>query len=343
MKKYISKVAVLSSIQVQTKGRPRARNSFQADIDSFHEFNTLEQVRDALKTDAKSIAVDPSWISMKDFFLNISDDALEEGVDKWGDNFLKFLREFKNSSDFFEFIDENAQNSYNFLSFEWSVGGCGKSARIVTACLEDLQLKGLQIRNHTNYLRIDYDNFNDQIYELDSVEHFDNWNKLVAYIESISCVSEVDATYRYEGSQVYAYIYFKCNLDDNITHGSVPRFEEIPKKRGSDVFYVVTWVCPPNYSIDQRSKFHESTDGQLYVVHNYKDETQDDSIDSFLSVTYDGNFNSKHNFHSWKAYLDWLSDTDFEECAPGVLDYQIVKIVQTQAGKSKTLFKRDLP
>lgn len=332
-------------MQVSQKGKPRTKNNLQVVIDSFSGYNTLDEVVTELNEQGKQHSIDDRYyVNPSEFVAYISDNALDEGLHKWGDDFLNLLGEFKNYSEYSDFIKYNAYNRGK-MSSNIYFDNVSKYMNIVESYLNDLHLKGLRVSTSSKYqyLTVHYDNFNDKIYELNSPEHLNNWNKVVDYISSMSCVSSIDPTYRYEGTQVWANVEFLCNCGDTVTHGPIPDFEEIPKKGdNSGVTYTVKVVTQPQYAFDQRSRFHQTANGELYVVHNYDYKCNDDSLDSFIKAVYSEKFAREHRFYDWKDYFSWLSSQDYRGNG-ALLDDAIVQITAAKAGRTRIIFKRDLP
>lgn len=333
MKRY-----VYSNIEVSKRGKPRTNNSFNVTIDSVLEFNDIDGLVDSIKEACKPYAVN-KYIYMHDCYLDITQEALNQGLSKFGDEFLRFLGQFKNKDDFDEFVVRNIKRfdkvNNRITSRFYDL------ASQVKNYIDELNLKGVEVNVNHGYLFLKYD-LDENKYQLESQERIDNWDKLLDYIRSMNAVSEVSDEFRYEGRQAWAYIYIENISKDKVTHGSVPVFEEVPYMTGPETSYTVTLVQPPNYMVDQRSKFHFTEDNKMYVVHNYKFKCKDDSVYEFIEEMYTKKFADTHTFDDWRQYLDWLAKRPFESKNAFVVD-NIVKIVKTQNGKGRTIFKRDLP
>ena len=229
MKRWIHATTrpITSSIEVSKHGNPRSNNAFDVKIDSFAEFNTIQDFEDYVREAAIPYAVKPKHIYLRNFIADISDEALEEGLDKWGDKFLSYvLNAFKNKSEFKQFIHDNAYNSYYFQGESLDYAASIK----VIDTLKSLKLQGLTVKHQMFGVRVNYDNFNENLYDVDSIEHQRNWDKLVDFIKSMSWVVECYDVFRYGGTQVWADVYVDCNPDVDFTYGPIPEFEAIPKR-----------------------------------------------------------------------------------------------------------------
>lgn len=176
-------------------------------------------------------------------------------------------------------------------------------------------------------------------YSSSSAAYQDNCNEIEEMLDSIPCVVVSSPEVREQAG--WKLVWDIRSDDTSITYK--PSITSLDPSSG--VTYKVYISHAPEYM--SRTKFRYAKDNQeMYMVDSITLKCDDDSVGSFIDAleeVVDLEDFDIYSIHSWDTLFELLDSSEYISNGAVIVSTNIVKIVRTFNGKSKTIYSRELP
>lgn len=210
--------------------------------------------------------------------------------------------------------------------------------REIAANIKAMKIPYLKVEAKPTSCIVYYDPDLDK-YSSSSAAYQDNCNEIEEMLNSIPCVVVSPSEIREQAG--WKLVWDIRNDDTDITYE--PSITSLDPSSG--VTYKVYISHAPEYM--SRTKFRYARDSQeMYMVDSITLKCDDDSVSSFVDaleevVDLEG-FNA-YAINSWDTLFELLDSSEYVSNGAVIVSTNIVKIVRTSQGKSKTIYSRELP